>query len=507
MTDVLQHVVENVRRRPQHVALKDAQIELTYEQLSNEVQRVAASLLARGVTSGDRVVLLLQNSIEYVIAALGCLWIEAIFVPLDASDPVDRVMSLMSDCDAVMVLTNGAFDEPKAPLDVERSPFMSIAQLLDEAVEAPVPIPTGEHPAYIIYTSGTTGVPKGVTVGSSAFEAAIYATCHALGLGPATRTLSVSPFHFDGSFATLFATLVAGGTLVVRPRESLLFPRFFVNTVVSEAITYTGFTPSYLRALEADSHFDELSESQLEIIALGGEACSVGDAARLWSVLPHLRIFNRYGPTETIIAATHIEITPSMVAGGVIPIGQPHPGVQFYLFDESNHLVVDSNTLGELYIGGRQLMNGYWNSPELSSKVLRTDLVEGEKLYKTGDIVYADENGDYVYVDRADRVVKRKGVRISLLEVTDAFRKIDGVEAATTISFDADDAQSIVTFLVLTSEMSRAELRKRASSLLPSSMLPDRIEIVETIPLSPAGKTDDKRLLAEAGIVARSNLP
>jgi acyl-CoA synthetase (AMP-forming)/AMP-acid ligase II len=171
-----------------------------------------------------------------------------------------------------------------------------------------------------------------------------------------------------------------------------------------------------------------------------------------------------------------------------------------------NHLVVDSNTMGELYIGGRQLMNGYWNSPELSSKVLRTDLVEGQKLYKTGDIVYADDNGDYVYVDRADRVVKRKGVRISLLEVTEAFRKIDGVEAATTITFDGDDEQGIVTFLVLTSEMSRADLRKWASTLLPSSMLPDRIEIVETIPLSPAGKTDDKRLLAEAGIVARSNL-
>ncbi len=506
MSDVLQHVVENTRISPHRVALKDAQSELTYEQLTTDARRVAIALVARGVTAGDRIVLLLQNSIEYVVAALGCMWIEAIFVPLDSTDPVDRVVSLILDCDAAVVLTNGVFDTSKLPQDFPHSPFVNVAQLLSEATAAALPFPTRERSSYIIYTSGSTGVPKGVTVGSSAFEAGISSICDALDLGPDTRTLSVSPFHFDGSFATLFATLVAGGTLIIRPRESLLFPRFFVNVVISEAITYTGFTPSYLRALEADSHFDELSESKLEIIALGGEACSVGDATRLWSVLPQLRIFNRYGPTETIIAVTHIEITRSMVSSGVIPIGKPHPGVQFFLYDDGDHLVVDAGVMGELYIGGRQLMNGYWNSPEISSRVLRTDLVEGERLYRTGDIVYLDGNGNYVYVDRADRVVKRKGVRISLLEVSDAFRKIDDVEAAATITYFDGATLSIVTFVVLSSDLSRAQLHRSANNFLPSSMLPDRIEIVESIPLSPAGKTDDKRLLAESGIGKNSIL-
>ena len=374
-------------------------------------------------------------------------------------------------------------------------------QLLEEATETASALPTKERPSYIIYTSGTTGSPKGVTIGSSAFEASVSSSCDALGLGPTTRTLSVSPFHFDGSFATLFTTLVCGGTLILRPRESLLFPRFFFNTIVSESVTYTGFTPTYLRSLQSHPQFDRLATSQLKVIALGGEACSVGDVEHIWSVAPKMRIFNRYGPTETTIAVTHIELTPYILARGHIPIGKPHPGVQFYLVDDSDHLIDEHDVAGELYIGGRQLMDRYWNSPELTANVLRTDIVKDQPLYRTGDIVYLDSGGDYVYVDRVDRVVKRGGVRISLLEISDAFRNVAEVNVATTIAFDNDGTLGIATFLVVSPVVSRSELYKRVRNLLPASMLPDLIEVVKSIPLTPSGKTDEKRLLVGAGLI------
>jgi amino acid adenylation domain-containing protein len=507
VNDVLHHVIENARRDSQHVALKDADGELTYGQLIEHAGRAAAALSTRGVASGDRVVLLLQNSIDYVIAALASLWIGAIFVPLDTTDPVQRLASLMRDCRPATVLTNGVLDETAWPEDLDTSMFMSVTQLLGDATETAPALPIGERPSYMIYTSGTTGTPRGVTVGSSAFEAGVSSSCDALGLGPTTRTLSVAPFHFDGSFATLFTTLVCGGTLIIRPRESLLFPRVFFKTIIAESVTYTGFTPSYLRGLESDPQFDQLATSDLKVIALGGEACSVGDVERIWSVMPRMRIFNRYGPTETIIAVTHIELNPSIVARGVVPIGKPHPGVRFYLVNDSGRLIDEPDIAGELYIGGRQLMDGYWNSPELTAKVLRTDIVKGQRLYRTGDIVYLDSDGDYVYVDRVDRVIKRSGVRISLLEVTDAFRKITAVSAATSIAFDNDGTLGIATFLVVSSDVSRADLHRRARDLLPASMLPDRIEVVGSIPITPSGKTDERTLLSGAVLVPLSKPP
>ena len=145
-------------------------------------------------------------------------------------------------------------------------------------------------------------------------------------------------------------------------------------------------------------------------------------------------------------------------------------------------------------------MDGYWESPELTDKVIRDDIIPNNRLYQTGDVVYRDIEGDYVYVNRADRVIKRGGVRISLLEIADAFLKGDDVTAATSIAFDNDGLLGIATFVVVSAETSPTELHRRGRDLLPASMLPDRIEVVESIPLTSSGKTDERRLLTEAGL-------
>ena len=500
VNDVLHRVIENARRDAQRVAVKDANEMLTYGELVEVTGRAAVALTARGVAPGDRVVLLLQNSIDFVVGALASLWIGAIFVPLDATDPAQRQASLIADCRPTVVLSNGVAENSGLAEVLDTSRFLSVAELLIDAVDTMPATPVGERPAYIIYTSGTTGTPKGVVIGNVAFDAGVSSCCDELGLGPTTRSLLVSPLHFDGSFDTLFTTLISAGTLILRPRESLLFPRIFFNTVIEEGVTYTGFTPSYLRNLRSDPQFDRLATSDLEIIALGGEACSVGDLHGIWSVLPQVHVFNRYGPTEATIAVTHAELTPTSVASGIVPIGKPHPGLRFFLIDEFGRTIDEPNVAGELCISGSQLMDGYWNSPDLTAEVLRTDIVAGERLYRTGDNVYRTDADEYVYVGRADRVVKRSGIRISLLEITDAFCAIDDVSAATSVVFDHDGILGIATFLVTSSEISKVDLYRQAREVLPASMLPDHIIVVKSIPLLPSGKTDDNALLASAGL-------
>ena len=272
VSDVLHRILESAECDPDHVAIKDSESTLSYEQLINLTARVATSLMTRGVVSGDRVVLLLENSIDYVISALASLWIGAIFVPLDITDPPQRLASLMRDCRPTLVITNGVVDEAAIVDECDVSKFVKASQLQNEHAELVNPLGVGERPSYIIYTSGTTGTPKGVVIGSSAFEAAVMSSCKALNLNSSTKTLSVSPFHFDGSFATLFPTLASGGTLIIRSQESLVFPRVFFRTIISERVTYTDFTPSYLHNLESSHQFNDLAISDVEIISLGGEA-------------------------------------------------------------------------------------------------------------------------------------------------------------------------------------------------------------------------------------------
>jgi len=498
--DVLGHIREKARRSPDHVAVKDTETSLTYCELVEVVGEVAAAMTSRGVAQGDRIVLLLQNSIDYVVAALSCLWIGAIFVPLDASDPMIRLSSLIRDCQPALVVTNGAVDGATLGQDFPVLPFATVSQLRGEHASAVNAQPIDERPAYMIYTSGTTGKPKGVVIGSGAFESAVMACAGARDLDASTRTLSVSPFHFDGSFATLFTTLVSGGTLILRSRDSLLFARVFFNTIISESVTYTGFTPSYFRLLASNPQFELLARSALTVIAMGGETLTVGDVQKVWEVAPHVRIFNGYGPTETTITASQKELRKSTFTSGAITIGRPNPHVQFYVVDAQDHLIEENGIVGELYIGGRQVMDGYWASQGLTDQVIRTDVVRGERLYKTGDLVFRDAEGDYVYVNRVDRVLKRSGVRISLAEISDTFCKDERVSTATSVAFDDDGGPGVVTFVVATPSVATDDLLQHARERLPPSMLPDRIHIVESMPLTSSGKVDERRLLNDAGL-------
>ena len=501
--DVLTRVLQRAQRRPDHPAVADLDRRVTYGELVDEVEGFANGLAAAGVRAGDRVALHLPNSVEFVVAALAALRIGAIFVPLAVTDPDARLAGILADCTPVLVVTGDDHQGPAQPDGAGQLgrwvPF-SVVGTSDPGGRPVGSEPTSDRAAYAIYTSGTTGSPKGVLIGRRAFAAAVDSTLGALGLDATTRTLCVSPFYFDGSFATLFPTLAVGGTVVIRPRESLLFPRTFFNAVLKEDITYTGFSPSYLKLLLASPQVDKLNGSALSIVALGGEATSLATIRSTRDAVPQLRLFNRYGPTETTIAVTHVELTPARLSGGAVPIGCPHPGVTFHLLDEEGCPVDESLKVGELYIGGDQLMMGYWGAPALTDAVLRSDRVPGRAVYRTGDLVYRDGDGQYVYVDRADRVIKRFGVRISLIEVADVLHSLDGVSAAACVVFDHDGEVAIAAFVTTDGTRPAAELRSRARRHLPDTMLPDRIELVDELPLTPSGKLDERRLLADAGL-------
>jgi amino acid adenylation domain-containing protein len=488
---------ERARTSPGHPAVGDPDRSLTYGELWAEAGRVAAGLTGRGVSVGDRVALLLPNSVDFVVAAVACLRVGAIFVPLAVTDPVARLGAILADCAPAVVIPGDADDQfPTLP---DATAAATLSELGATTGEPPAHPAAPDSVAYAIYTSGTTGTPKGVLIGNAAFAAAVAATTEALGLVDSTCTLCVSPFHFDGSFGTLFPTLCCGGTVVIRPREALLFPRTFFNAVARESITYTGFSPSSLRLLLASQQMDRLADSTITV-ALGGEACTVADVRALWEAAPDIVVFNRYGPTETTIAVTHVLLTPELLAGGTVPMGRPHPGVTFHLVDAAGHLIDGAEETGELYIGGSQLMTGYWGAPDLTTAVLRTDVVPGEIVYRTGDLVYRTATGDYVYVDRADRVIKRLGVRISLVELSDAMGGLAGVTAAACTVFDNDGRLGIVAFVVTDGPTGALELRRAAGERLPESMLPDRIEVVDSLPLTASSKLDERRLLAEAGL-------
>jgi D-alanine--poly(phosphoribitol) ligase subunit 1 len=494
---VLGAVLNHADRDPDRPAVKDLDCALTRGELRAAAGTVAAGLLQKGVEPGDRVALLIGNSVDFVVAALGCLWAGATFVPLAITDPDLRRAQIVADCRPAQVITAGSDQTPPSWLPVGTA-WTSLSALSVAAGRTPPPV--AGPISYIIYTSGTTGIPKGVQISPEAFFTAAEACADAVGLTADDRALCVSPVHFDGSFSAIFPPLVRGVPLVIPDREALLFPRRFFSIVAREGITTTSFSPSYLRLLRSSGRLPQLADTPLKVMALGGEAPSTADIRAAWAASPGLRVVNRYGPTETTIAVAHLELTPELLDAGLVPIGRPHPGSSFHLVDEHGQLVDRPGAVGELHIGGPQLMAGYLNAPAVSAAVLRTDVVEGTTVYRTGDLVVRDDRGNYVYVGRSDRVIKRHGVRMSLVEVTNALGVIDGVASAACTTFDRDGDLGVVAFVVPDRELTPLAVRRAASERLPETMLPDQFVLVAELPLTSSSKVDERRLLKEAGL-------
>lgn len=482
--------------RPEAMAVKDDTGSLSYRQLVEHAAATAAGLRALGVEPGDRVGLWLPNSIGFVVAALGCLWLGAAFVPLSVDDPAPRLAGTIEDCDPRLIVCGG--DQHRDGRAPEGRRLVELTTVLDRGEEVPERAQDPERDAYLIYTSGTTGRPKGVRTPERAFRCAIQSAAGFIGLDSTTRTLVVSPFHFDGSYGTAFPTLVAGGALVIPRREELLFLRRFFRAVLEEEITHTGFSPSYLRLLLSSPGMSELARSRLRTLGLGGEECIAADVAMLWQLAPGLRVFNRYGPTEATIEATTYEVRPSDVTSGTIPIGTPHTGVSFHLMDDGKNPIFESEAVGELYIGGDQLMKGYWRDETLTASALRADVVPGTIVYRTGDLVYRDREGRYVYVGRTDDLVKRSGVRISLGEITRVLAATPGVSRAVCLPVDRDGRLAIAAFVEAGPEVTVPSVMETARARLPTSMLPDEVFLRPALPLSSTGKVDHHRLLAAA---------
>jgi D-alanine--poly(phosphoribitol) ligase subunit 1 len=465
------------------------------EELLAAVDSLAAALRVRGIASGDRVIIHLENSAEYVACMLACLKLGSIFIPVAFQPANSRQSDILRQSGASAVFINDT--------DAYSSELVATNQLTSIDVRSTVNAgskdtraePLDETPgraAYCVFTSGSTGRPKGVVISDESLSHFIDQTIAVFGFNSETRALCISPFHFDGAFGSIFSALAAGGAIIIShsPRTA---PIEFIRLCENQNITHTSFSPSYLNILCVSRHLPRLAGTALRTIGLGGEDCSREDLLSLYSSCPSIRVFNRYGPTETTVVVASCELKPDMITSEQkLPIGVPSCGTEFYISGKEG-LVLDAEVPGELLIGGVQVMMGYLDDAELTDSVLERDLIPGQILYRSGDLVWRDRLGRYVYLDRLDNVIKRNAVRISLSEITQACLRIDGMLDAVTISQPSATGVKIIAYVVSQTHGETA-LRRQLSSLLSTEMTPDRVVCIKEIPRMSNGKLDMVRV-------------
>jgi amino acid adenylation domain-containing protein len=464
--------------------------QLTYRQLDNRANQLAAELRARGAGRETRVGVCVARSPEFVVALLGVLKAGAAFVPLDPCYPASRLAYMLADSGADILLT-------QAELAEELPPHPGTVLRLDAdwpaiARRPAAPVPSGAGPddlAYVVYTSGSTGRPKGVMVPHRGVCNVAEAQAQVFALGGDDRILQFSALGFDAAIFEIVLALRSGATLVLAPNEEVRAGPPLAETLRSERINVITITPSALAVLpEADL-------PDLHTLIAASESCPADLVAR-WS--PGRRFFNAYGPTEASIWATVAECTDPAAAP---PIGRPIPGAQGYVLDERLE-PVPAGVPGELYVGGAGVARGYLGKPGLTAERYLPDPFAGAgaRMYRTGDRVRHLPDGQLQFLGRLDDQVKVRGYRVELGEIQAALLAHAGVHEAAVLAQDGPEgaARLVACYVADEPPPAASDLRASLKERLPTFMLPTSFVAVEAIPLTENGKVDRRSLLAVA---------
>ena len=502
------HLIEDqTAGHPSSTALDDTNSVWSYGELNKRANQVARYLHANDVAPGSFVAVSMEHSADLIAAILGVLKSGSAYLPLDPAIPAERLAFIFQDSQAEHLLTNSQlldrFTGASIPTTCLDAAWDSIAKLPGDNLKVPIP---RQAPAYIIYTSGSTGQPKGVLLGHAGLSNLSQALVKSHQFDPASRNLVFSSISFDASVMDIFSTLIAGGTLVLAPRETLSSVTGLQKTIQEKQATYLFLPPSMLALLPPDQ------SPSLRTICVGGEVLPV-EVARRWA--PRLRLINAYGPTETTVVATNylIEYIPEHAER--IPIGRPLPNISSYILDPDLR-PVPIGVPGELHVGGVCLAIGYLNRPDLTAeKFVPNPFETGEsaRLYKTGDIVRYRPDGLLEFIGRRDGQVKIRGFRIEVGEVESVLGQHPEVKGVVVNACPdplgaTADAKQLAAYVIPQegTQATLASLRTFLKGKLPDYMLPTALVLMETFPLNTSGKVDRKSLpLPETAQATRAN--
>ncbi|WP_152379828.1 non-ribosomal peptide synthetase [Paenibacillus brasilensis] len=470
---------EQVVRYPHTEAVIYENTSVSYYELNMKVNQVARRLRELGVRRNEFVAVMTDRSIEMIIAILAVIKAGAAYLPIDPSYPKERIEYMLSDGGAAYLIRNKNtsvyfsghtlwIDDPLL--------FKGSGENIENVNEA-------QDLVYMIYTSGSTGKPKGVMIDHQALHnysliSDIYHIKHG------ERVLQTASLSFDASVGQIFLTLLHGATLIVVNKDFLLSGEPFMHYLRDQKVSSIQFVPSILKILP----YMELPD--LKLISTGGEQVEASVVEK-WG---KGRVFlNAYGPTETTVDATHavFEGPPEM-----IHIGKPIYNKLVYIVNKDGKLQ-PVGIAGELCIGGEGLARGYWGQEELTAeKFTSNPFKPGEKMYRTGDLARFLEDGSIQYLGRMDKQAKIRGYRIELGEIEAVLREQASIKDAVVIIYGAGTEQEELCAYIVTNQgdIRQDELRAALKMKLPEYMIPSHFTVLPSIPLTPSGKIDKKRL-------------
>jgi amino acid adenylation domain-containing protein len=495
-------------RTPDATAVVSAAEAISYGELDRRANYIAERLRGLGVGPEVRVGILVERSVELIVALLGVLKAGGCYLPLDPAAPVERWRTLLADAKAGALVSAG---QPADALGDCGLPALRIDRAGGQGrTMAPIASIGPDNLAYVIYTSGSTGRPKGVAVTQRSVVHLVTRTDYA-SFGPDEVVLQFAPMAFDLSTFEVWWPLLNGGRLVIAPPGALT-PDEIGNLLRRHAVTTLWLT-SGLFHLMVDEGLEWLGG--LRQMLAGGDVVSPTHAARFLNRHPHCRLINGYGPTETTTLATTHALSWPVPSMTTVPIGVPFGSGRAYVLDAGRD-PLPAEVPGELYVGGPGVARGYLDQPGLTAERFFPDPYSGEvgaRMYRTGDLARRRSDGVLEFLGRMDDQVKIRGFRVEPEETRVVLERHPSVRACAVVTReDGPGERQLVAYIVAVpgARPRPQELRAHVGASLPEYMVPAGIVQLDALPLTANGKLDRRALPTppeEAGSGAEFVLP
>lgn len=490
---LIHHLLENsCASYPAKTAVIHGIKSYTYQEINLAANRLANFLLEKGIRKGDRVGIFFENSIDYIYSYFGILKTGAVAVPLNTELNPDNIQYQLRDCAVTGLISQKIhFKELQPRLKSIESLKWVITQhpvpgyeYLAPILEAGNPAPPARpiidlDPAAIFYTSGSTGKPKGVTLSHLNIVTNTKSINGYLQLTAADRVLVVLPFHYCYGKSLLHTHFLVGGTVVLD--NSFAFPQMVLDTMQKEKVTGFSGVPATFQILLHRTNFAAREYPDLRYITQAGGALAPSVIEKLMKVLPDKKIYIMYGATEASARLAYLD--PAELPRKTGAIGKAIPNVELSIWTEDGTLAAE-NEVGEIVARGSNIMQGYWNDPAETQRVL------SEKGYHTGDLGRRDAEGFIYVVGRKKDMIKVGGNRVSAKEIEEILLQHEEI-AETAVLGQPDPllGEAIVAYLVMNGhEIPPQKLRQFCLTKMAAFKVPKHFYYVSELPKNSSGK-------------------
>ncbi len=475
---------------PEKIAMRMDKAALSYSELNEKANQLANKLLTQGIKSGSVVGILVEPSIEMLVAILGIIKSGAAYLPINPEYPKDRIEFMLDDAKASVLLTKGT-NHTSLEFDGISLSLYDQTTYSDNTSNPSNTINESDL-ACLFYTSGTTGQPKGVMVEHQGI-ALLVKDMDFIRFSKDDKIAQVSNLAFDGATFEIWGGLLNGLEVVIIDKNNLLSPQKLLDKVIENHITIMFFTPALFNIL-----VNECIEiySFLKTVVIGGD---VADQQKILQVLgfsKNIQIVNGYGPTETVTFSISCDLSIDLIKkSNCVPIGKPLLHTEIYILDE-NMQPVPIGEKGEIYIGGRKISKGYLNNEKLTAeKFIDNPFLEhnkyaiGKKLYKTGDLGRWLSDGNIEFCGRKDNQVKIRGFRIETEEIKRAILEFNGIHDCVIVPKKDIKTNStrLAAYITVDNKNDINKIKKLRTYLslhLPDYMVPSTFTILDKIPLN-----------------------